>query len=1067
MSFNAKKVLLAGSAFLALTAYGTAANAQCATTGAIVADCDLESSTTGAITLDSAKTVTITKSVTIGHTIDGDGDDTPDGDLITSGAVTVTQTADIGVTEALETVTVDDGATWNVDGVSIIANNILVGSGTSGILSLDGTDAAVTITDLDDGVIDVADGGRINVTDSTNTVTVSDLLLGDGAVLNVADTNDFDHGTIDGAVAGQGTLILAGSHATDAAIGGTNALELISLTGAQTFSVGHTVKATDITGNAAAQKIDITGAVTITGDIDLAGGADVLEFTNSATIAGTVAGVNTVTVEDGKTATFTGTSLSGTPAISLGNGSAIVFNNGAGTFTGTVTGDANANTFTLTDGTFTGNMNLGNGANVVTLTAGTLGASGNTITGGDDVDDINLNGGTLNSNLSLGLGADTVDVGGTVTVNGNIVGGDGANTLINKGALTIKGAVSGFTQISVDGGKTLTLNGSGKTYDFNVVEVDAGENQDINLVNGKLTGDINLGAGTNNFAVTGGTFTGAYTGGAGADTVTVNLANATDTFNFEDTFAVAGGANVLTITKGTVRFNGDWTSTDTNATFAADSNVTINSDIDLGAGDYTQEAAVTFVLHNDTAGNFGTLAYTGARTLTNKVLNISVASDAAIGDGDTFQILTTGDADVEGALFTLNGLSPNSLLSFEADAVADGDLVLTATVNSLSDVVAGAGSKSYLGGVGNTFDGLNATILAGTADADITAAYGNMQGASSDEELSNVVESVVPVIDGSSIATVVDVGSQVSGLVDTRLASLRGDGTSGVAAGDMGGNGKLWIQGFGRTATQDDRDGIDGYDADTFGGAIGIDSDNMLDNATVGVALSYANTEADGDAGFGSETDIDSYQVSLYGEFDVAPATFVNGMVGYARNNIEQDRFNVGGTGQTASADYDSDQFMARVSTGRDYETGYGFKFTPQVLANYVHVSTDSYSETGAGGLSLTNVDVDDVNIFELGVAADLTWDVANNDGSMLQPKLHFGYRYDLIGDEVEASSTFTGGGAAFNTQGADPAQGTFDVGAGVTYFSNDNWDLRADYNFEAKEDYDAHAGLVRASFKF
>jgi hypothetical protein len=32
---------------------------------------------------------------------------------------------------------------------------------------------------------------------------------------------------------------------------------------------------------------------------------------------------------------------------------------------------------------------------------------------------------------------------------------------------------------------------------------------------------------------------------------------------------------------------------------------------------------------------------------------------------------------------------------------------------------------------------------------------------------------------------------------------------------------------------------------------------------------------------------------------------------------------------------------------------------------------------------------------------------------------------------------------------------------------STQNWDFKADYNFEFKEDYDAHAGYLKAIYKF
>src|SRR5262249_42453021 len=139
---------------------------------------------------------------------------------------------------------------------------------------------------------------------------------------------------------------------------------------------------------------------------------------------------------------------------------------------------------------------------------------------------------------------------------------------------------------------------------------------------------------------------------------------------------------------------------------------------------------------------------------------------------------------------------------------------------------------------------------------------------------------------------------------------------------------------------------------------------------------------------------------------------------------------------------------------------------TPNVLMHWVHYDPDSYTETGAGGLS-QRVDGDTMNIFELGIGVKAGWQHTNADGSKLTPQVRVGYRYDLIGDNVEATSSFTGGGAAFDTKGPDPAQSSFNLGGTLKYDANDSWEFTASYDLDAKEDYISNAGFVRAGYKF
>ncbi len=288
-----------------------------------------------------------------------------------------------------------------------------------------------------------------------------------------------------------------------------------------------------------------------------------------------------------------------------------------------------------------------------------------------------------------------------------------------------------------------------------------------------------------------------------------------------------------------------------------------------------------------------------------------------------------------------------------------------------------------------------------------------------------------------------------------------------MVAGEVANGLTAWVQGFGQLADQDARDGVDGYEADTFGIAVGVDTANVLEQGTVGVALSYANSDVDSKNANRTESDVDSYQVSVYGSYDVAPNTYLAGTLGYAWNDIDQTRHDVGAiTGLTAKAGYDSNQYIAYAEAGHDIALDEVTTFTPSVLAHYQHISIDDYNETGAGGLN-QNVNNDDLDVFELGIGAEVSWDLDGGNGSKVRPALNVGYRHDLVGDNVQTTSNFTGGGAAFRTDGLEPAHGTFNIGASIGYELDSNWEFTADYDYEVKSDYDAHSGFVRAGYKF
>jgi outer membrane autotransporter protein len=135
-------------------------------------------------------------------------------------------------------------------------------------------------------------------------------------------------------------------------------------------------------------------------------------------------------------------------------------------------------------------------------------------------------------------------------------------------------------------------------------------------------------------------------------------------------------------------------------------------------------------------------------------------------------------------------------------------------------------------------------------------------------------------------------------------------------------------------------------------------------------------------------------------------------------------------------------------------------------MTHYSYYDAQDYTETGAGGANL-NVDQDSLSMLEVGAGLETGWDLKSKDGTSFSPELRAGYRYDLIGDNFNAASNFTGGGGSFNTQGVDPTRGTLSLGGGLTYYTISDWELSANYEFEHKTDYNSNSGFLRAAYQF
>jgi outer membrane autotransporter protein len=93
----------------------------------------------------------------------------------------------------------------------------------------------------------------------------------------------------------------------------------------------------------------------------------------------------------------------------------------------------------------------------------------------------------------------------------------------------------------------------------------------------------------------------------------------------------------------------------------------------------------------------------------------------------------------------------------------------------------------------------------------------------------------------------------------------------------------------------------------------------------------------------------DGVSIAAYARYARGALT-IDGMAGVGRNGNDSTRsVNVGGMAGTASADYDGDQRFAHLELSIKR-----YRIEPIAALGYVRVESPSYTESGAGGLSLT-----------------------------------------------------------------------------------------------------------------
>lgn len=410
----------------------------------------------------------------------------------------------------------------------------------------------------------------------------------------------------------------------------------------------------------------------------------------------------------------------------------------------------------------------------------------------------------------------------------------------------------------------------------------------------------------------------------------------------------------------------------------------------------------------------------------------------------------------------------NNLLDFNI-SINDIGADITSSSNSAktADLVSRSGASAA---VAKAFaSGL--AVAEKTGDSDLRKAYetvvlsGNAADIKLAAEQSNSSSSVAATqaITGASRAA--------AGAVSTRLAASR-EGTqtaglqqSGVAAGDDTRRNGAWMKATGGIATQKARNGVAGGRTNTYGATIGLDN-KVTETLRLGGALSYAQSDVKGKDSGQSKTDINSYQVALYGAYEPG-RYFVEGQLAWAYNTIKTSRrITFGGLNRTASGEYDAHQYSASTAVGMPLHKG-AVTLTPKAGMFYSYNSPSSYTETGAEGSNLT-INPPSTQILEGSLGGVVAYDHTMRSGAELRPELRAAALYEFLGDDATATAKYAGAGATIQTPGLKPSKLGGTVGAGMGYTTSDGvWEVRADYDAELRAGYVSHNGMLTGRINF
>ena len=706
---------------------------------------------------------------------------------------------------------------------------------------------------------------------------------------------------------------------------------------------------------------------------------------------------------------------------------------------------------------------------------------------------IYLNGDVSATGSVTNTGDITVDIlaandnndGAGIRVNGDMQG-----TMLNSGNITLTSTIDGYDDYNEYGVYINTLSGTmTNTGNITVSQTVGSSSSDgaygvyISTLTGALTnsGTISstgIGAGSTAYPV------GLYVGTLDAAATITNSGtiSATGVSNASSVNAVFIGTLDGTITNsGTISASAE--SGDAYAIMAGAgtgsvvNSGTISGGIALGGtvsmtntgtlfipagvaggigGDYTQSGNGVLKIGATDNATYGQLTVGGTADISaNNKLRVDVDANETFADGDVLASVISAGTLTTGASFNVTDNS----LAWKFTPASDGnDLDLSLTDTGMTTFLAAVQSAG-LGtgtGVARTLDSLMNDTPTGEME-ELIYALGSLNSAGA---VSAALSQLTPLMNGGMARATMAAMHDAGRTVQTRLQEKRGLSSGDPVLSDK----KVWLRPFGSWSEQDDRKDVEGYDADTFGLALGADA-AVCSNTRLGLALAYAQTDVDSNSDTAEqEADIDTYQAIAYGSYGIDDRTDLDFQADIAENNNDGERtINITGIpSRVAESDYDSFAYHLGAAVSHRLDVNEKATFVPSVGLDYTSIEADDYNEEGAGDLNL-QVGSDTTDELVLGI--DGKYNHALTDSMTLAANLGIGY--DFLADESSIGSSFVGGGAPFTTKGLDPSPWIYRGGLGLEMYCANNMEVVARYDLEGREDYLNQTASVKFQLSF
>ncbi len=353
----------------------------------------------------------------------------------------------------------------------------------------------------------------------------------------------------------------------------------------------------------------------------------------------------------------------------------------------------------------------------------------------------------------------------------------------------------------------------------------------------------------------------------------------------------------------------------------------------------------------------------------------------------------------------------------------------------------------------------------GPSDPNLAYLMGQIDGLSTASEVSDALIALTPPANNALVQASFTGMNSAFERINERMYDMhlwmqqQAELNSGVNSGDKFGVLGFWAQALGAHLNQHERDGLDGYDANSGGLALGVDW-RYNDCTALGFAISYNKAKVNDHEANPKDENIRSWQGTTYAWIDYANGMYINAIMGLAFNDYDVDRtirFNQINT--VSNGNFNGWQFGLQTDAGWFLINNNDYFVTPFARLKYTLLSLDNYTETGAGPLSLR---VDNQSIDQLlgGMGVKFGKPFTSKHLVFI-PEVTTLVSYDFVNDGEQSTSSFVGNSLEFATNGIKPGRAAFDLGVGVSTHIDEQSIFTIKYDLELRDKFNANSAYL------